>query len=58
MKATTTLCPPLVCSAAFYVCAYVIGVGWRKLVGCLCHWCWVEEACEMLMSLVLGGESL
>ena len=63
MKATTTVCPPL---AAFYVCAYVIGVGWRKLVRCLCHccwWrklvrclchsCWVEEACEILMSLVL-----
>ena len=25
---------------------------------CLCRWCWVEEACEVLMLLVLGGGSL
>ena len=58
MKATTTLCPPLVCSATFYVCTYAVGVGWRKLVRYLCRWCWVEKACEVLMPLVLGGQSL
>ena len=53
MKATATLCPLLVCSVHF-----VIGAGWRKLVRCLCHWCWVEEAFEILMLLMLGGGRL